>query len=213
MPQTYMLRKIAERVLGHAIDNNTGWAAEQGQILESECIPWLELTQDISIRSVGLITNDEGTLGASPDGIIGDGDEAEGLEIKCPQPTQQLKNVLGGGIPKEYLAQVHGGLFVTGFRAWRFVSYHRQLPKLIVRIERDEEIMARMKEVLDDAQKLFKYWLDLVMDKKALEDAPMRAAQARRDAQDEAKVREAVGGGELPGEKWLREHAVKTTKE
>src|SRR5438270_13102173 len=92
---------------------------------------------DKSVERGGYITNDEQTAGYSPDGLVG----REGLvEIKCPTIPIHTKYLLEGVAPAQYLPQMHFGMFVTG-RAWcTFVSYARQLPKLIVRVERDDEI-------------------------------------------------------------------------
>jgi hypothetical protein len=43
-----------------------------------------------------------------------------------------------GGLPDEHKVQVHGGLVVTGYESWDFMSYHPGLPPLLVRVTPDE---------------------------------------------------------------------------
>lgn len=139
MPQSYCYLKAAEIVTGYIAEQGGSWATEQGSLLESEAIPFLELMWERKIERPGFITDDAMRLGCSPDGMLG---ADEGLEIKCPQAPAHIQYLMEGGLPKCYAPQVHGSLYVTGFKAWTFVSYSRKLPPLIVRVERDEAIMA-----------------------------------------------------------------------
>jgi hypothetical protein len=200
-PQNYLLRKVAERVLGYPLGDPSSWAMEQGSLLEVQAIPWLELTQDVKIDRVGFVTTDDGRLGCSPDGLIG---EDGGVEIKCPQPTAHLRYLLAGGVPKDYVAQVHGSLYVTGRPWWLFVSYSRQFPTLVVRVNRDEEIMAKIDAVMTETLAEFEDKLSRVAAMREEIAGPERALGAQRQAEDEAKAR-AENGGELPGERWMRE--------
>ncbi len=139
MPESYLYEKLAERCMGAPIESGgIGWAGEQGSVLEKEALPWLSFTRDIKIERVGFVTTDDGLMGCSPDGLIG---EDGGLEAKCPQPSTHLKYLLAGGVPDQYLAQVYGSMYVTGRAWWLFMSYSRNFPPLVVKVERDEKIM------------------------------------------------------------------------
>jgi hypothetical protein len=71
-----------------------------------------------------------GTLGYSPDGLIGD----DGLiEIKCPQPKTHLRSLLTGEVPAEYYPQVQTGLAVAGRRWCDYISYSPGLPLFVTR--------------------------------------------------------------------------------
>lgn len=144
--KTYLYRKIAEKVLGFTEDTGTSFPMMNGSILEHECIPWLEFEHNYKIDRVGFVTNDAETAGYSPDGFIG---EDGALEIKCPTIPIQMKYLLEGIAPLQYLPQMHFGMFVTGRKWCDFVSYSRQLPKLIVRVERDEEIQSAISHAFD----------------------------------------------------------------
>lgn len=149
MPKTYLAAKLAEAWLGGPLIGFNTFDVEQGRILEEEALPWAELELEIAIQKVGLITTDDGRAGCSPDGLAMEPDGTFGLEIKCPQPTAHVKYLLGNKVPDEYLTQVHGGLYVTGFNTWKFLSYRRNFPKLLLTVERDEKIHAKIAEALE----------------------------------------------------------------
>ncbi len=136
MPKSYLNKKLAEAWLGGPLPAFNSFDMDQGNILEEEAIPWFELEFGTTIERPGFITTDDGRVGCSPDGLLKDG----GLEIKCPLVQTHIGYLLGGKVPPQYLAQVHGSLFVTGLPCWTFISYHRKLPALHLRIQRDEKI-------------------------------------------------------------------------
>lgn len=145
-PHTYLCRKIVEKVCRHIDENQGGgFAQEQGSILEHEAIPWFEFAHEEKVQRVGFCTTDDGRAGCSPDGLIG---EDGGIEIKCPLPHTHLKYLLDGKLPADYAAQVHGSMYVTGRKFWKFVSYSRKFPALVLHIERDEKIQTSIGEAL-----------------------------------------------------------------
>jgi hypothetical protein len=141
MPKTYLHKKLAEKWMGGPLTSFNTFDMEQGQILEQEAIPWLEFEKGIELIRVGLITTDDGRFGCSPDGLIKD---VSGIEIKCPAVHTHIKYLLNGKLPEEYAPQVHGAMYVTGLSHWYFLSYHRRLPKLLLRVERDEQVIATL---------------------------------------------------------------------
>jgi hypothetical protein len=166
MPETYLNSKLAEiwdgpqGVFGSA-------ATEHGKILEEEARPWFAAMQDVDISTPGFILSDCGRLGCSPDGLIGTLEpyglevvtghqlllpnaDAYGLEIKCLQGTKHNEVIRCDGLHEDYAAQVHGSMLVTGLSHWTFLAYHRNIPKRIIRVERDEKIMRVMRERLDE---------------------------------------------------------------
>ena len=144
--ESYLLKKVAERVMGMPAQAWAGGAAEQGTVLEIEARPWFAFAHGVEVQDVGFCTTDDGRLGCSPDGLIGsDG----GLELKCPEAYTHLKYLLGGVLPPQYAAQVHGSMLVTGRAYWQFVSYNRFFPPLVVRVERDEAKIAALQAALD----------------------------------------------------------------
>jgi hypothetical protein len=144
MPATYLHRKLAEWWLGGPLMTFTNYNMDAGQILETEALPFYSLMHSVEIKRVGFITTDDGKVGCSPDGMIGD----EGIEIKCPAIQTHFGWLLDGGLPEEHAAQVYGSLYVTGAQGWHFVSYHRRTPLLETMVTRDEAIMGRIEDAL-----------------------------------------------------------------
>jgi hypothetical protein len=173
MPKTYMHRKLAEAWRGKPMPSlgaGGSFNVEQGSILEEEALPWYELEFDAKVIRVGFITTDDNKFGASPDGLIATGSQEilypfgatyenctsfslnhtveSGLEIKAPAAHTHVKYLVEGVLPKEYRAQCHGGMYATGLNRWRFVSYRRGFPSLVVDVDRDEEIQKKIGEAI-----------------------------------------------------------------
>lgn len=138
--ETYLYKKLAEKLMGWSpVDVGGSWAMEQGNVVETLARPWYAFEYNVEVQTPGFITSDDGRIGCSPDGLIGDDC---GLEIKSPQPPKHLQYLVAGVCPKEYLAQVHFSMYVTGRPRWKFVSYSRQFAPLVVEVGRDEAICA-----------------------------------------------------------------------
>lgn len=146
MRHTYMCKKLAEKWTGSPLPGFSSIDAEFGNILEDEGIPCFSLETGLDVERVGLCLRDDGRVAASPDGLIG---EDGGIELKAPRQETHIKYLLAGGVPKDYIVQVHSALYVTGRPWWKFVSYARRLPLLIVTVERDEEIIQKIEDALE----------------------------------------------------------------
>jgi hypothetical protein len=156
-PQTYLCEKLAESYTGMPLPQTGGFGAlEQGTILEEEAVPWYELEHG-PVKRVGFITTDDQRIGCSPDGLLLDENEvlAGGIEIKCPQAQTHVSYLLEGTLPDDYAAQVHGSMLVTGADCWKFLSYRRGFPPLLLTIKRDEEIQKVLREALSAFLKRF----------------------------------------------------------
>lgn len=131
----YIAELIAERLTGCS-DAMFGsdWMA-RGTALEARARSSYEFLSDSDVTVPGFCTNDAGTAGCSPDGLVG---EDGGVEIKCPMPKHHIANILSGGVPAKYKPQIHGSLYLTGRDWWDFVSYCDGLPTHIHRVERDD---------------------------------------------------------------------------
>lgn len=145
MFDSYVAAKLSEAWTQTPHSDFTSWSADQGSILENEARPWLSLETGADFTPVGLITTDNSKAGCSPDGMAGE----IGAEIKCLQPTHHVKVLLGRKLPDEFAMQVHGGMYVTGFRSWLFCAYARRYPKLVITVQRDEQIQAAIAEALE----------------------------------------------------------------
>lgn len=139
--KTYLATKIAERWRGQPLTTYHGGSMEQGTLREDEAFAWYELEHDVTMRKVGFITTDDGKMGCSPDGLLEDG----GVEIKCPSPHTHVRWLLDGELPADHRAQVYGSMLVTGLPRWRFLSYCRGFPPLMLTIEADEKIQGAIR--------------------------------------------------------------------
>lgn len=146
-PHAYLSKKLAEAWQGGPLLGFNVFDMEQGQILEDEAVPWYELEYGVTVERVGFVTTDDGRVGCSPDGLLANN---QGIEIKCPRPETHVRYLLNGTLPKDYAAQVHGSMFVTGYESWKFLSYRRHFPPLLIVVERDEKIQQAIKTALDD---------------------------------------------------------------
>lgn len=150
-PYTYLCKKLAEAYKGRPLgdDDFSTYDSEVGQILEDEarrlfCFEFKPKGERF-IDTAGFVEGDDGRCGCSPDALIG---ETSGVEIKCPKFKTHVKYLLNGTAPDEYLAQIHGSLFVTGRPSWYFMSYARGFPPFVLKVERDEAICAKIQEAL-----------------------------------------------------------------
>lgn len=144
-PKTYLHKKLAEWWQGGPLLGFNVFDMDQGQMLEEQAVPWYELEFNTKIDRVGFCTTDDGRVGCSPDGLLGDD---SGIEIKCPAVHTHVGYLLAGVIPPDYAAQVHGCMYVTGRKSWKFLSHRRHFPPLVLEIPRDEEIQEKINEAI-----------------------------------------------------------------
>ena len=131
---------------------------ERGLIVEVEAADWYEFDQDVSVQRVGFITDDEHTIGCSPDRLVGD----KGLlEIKAPLPHTQVEYWLSGEVSERFRPQLQGQLYISQ-RCWvDILCWHDVLPKLVVRVEPDDQFIV----ALDRELQIFNYFIERVMEK------------------------------------------------
>ena len=99
------------------------------------------------VEQITMFKSDCGNFGYSPDGLVGN----DGLvEIKCPLATTHFKYLIDNKMPSDYWQQVQGGLWVSQ-RKWidfiSFNSYFKEKKLFIIRVERDEEFIAKLAEL------------------------------------------------------------------
>lgn len=139
--EAYLYDLLAELMLGRPLEAPKFSWMERGSDLEADAVAWYGFQRDVEPEVIGFCTTDDGRIGASPDRLVG----SDGLlETKCPSPGVHLSYFLRPerGVDGEYRPQVQGQLYVTGRKWCDIVSYHPELPGVIVRVERDEEYIA-----------------------------------------------------------------------
>jgi hypothetical protein len=136
----YMLTLAGERIGGPSpFDRYSNGAMQRGHEYEQEARDSYQLITDHEVEQVGFMRR--GDVGYSPDGIIGD----DGLlEIKTKAYPLHLDCLLKDEVPAEHMAQIQGGLWVSGRQWLDFVSYSPGLPIFIKRVPRDESYIANL---------------------------------------------------------------------
>jgi YqaJ-like viral recombinase domain len=149
---------IAERLLQRKAEFYNSPAMERGLIVEGEAVDWYEFDQDVITKRVGFITDDDHAVGCSPDRLVGD----DGLlEIKAPLPHTQVEYWISGEVSERFRPQLQGQLYVSQ-RSWvDIVCWHDVLPKLVMRVEPDEQFI----KALDRELQIFNYFIECVMEK------------------------------------------------
>ncbi len=145
-----LYRVAFERLTGEQVESFTSAYMERGHELEQLAIERYESETFSEVQKIGFVEVND-FVGCSPDGFVGD----DGLvEIKCPAFNTMINYLLKRTLPNEYKYQVHGQMLVTGRKWCDFVAFHPNLPMFILRVERDEAIIAEIQSKLDESIKL-----------------------------------------------------------
>lgn len=155
--------KVAERIF-HDSDRSdyTTFAMERGVILEPEARKLYTLATGNKVKEVGIVFPDGNYAewaACSPDGLV---DKNGMIEIKCPlaknflQWTEPSISTDGEELPREvryikpeYKTQVQFNLMITDREWCDFCYYHPRAGISILRIERDQELIDKIKTALD----------------------------------------------------------------
>jgi hypothetical protein len=154
----YACLLIAERILQRRIELYHSPAMERGLIVEADAADWYEFDQDVTVQRVGFITDDAHTVGCSPDRLVGNGGL---LEIKAPLPHTQVDYWLSGELSERFRPQLQGQLYVSQRRWVDILCWHDVLPKVVMRVEPDEEFI----KALDRELRHFNHFIECVMEK------------------------------------------------
>jgi len=145
--KAYMYELIAERLTKDREGFFKSEWMERGNEIEPLARASYEFMHNVEVQQVGMIFNDEMTIGISPDGLVGDNG---GLEIKSPKASTVVKYMLDGGLPLEYKPQVMGSLMISGREWWDFLAFHPSMDFYEFRVYRDEEYIKKMETHLND---------------------------------------------------------------
>ena len=156
---------IAERLLQQRIEFYNSPAMERGLIVESEAADWYEFDRDVITQRVGFITDDDHTMGCSPDRLV------HGLlEIKAPLPHTQVEYWISGKVHERFWPQLQGQLYISQRNWVDILCWHDVLPKLVMRVEPDETFI----KALDHELQIFNYFVDGIVEKiRAIYQLPM----------------------------------------
>lgn len=153
--ETYVYSLMAEYYSNAEKEHYVNADMQRGIDLEPEAKIEFQFYTGLSVKEVGFVELNE-FVGVSPDGLIGD----DGLiEIKCPKDDIYFRLLLNGNIKPEYLWQMQMQLLITERKYCYFVSYNPNFTDktlFIKKIDRDEEMIAKIQKGLDDGTKLIK---------------------------------------------------------
>src|SRR5688572_22521491 len=121
---------VAERLTGlPQVDGYQSPAMLRGIELEPKAFAAYESTTGQMADKAGFLRHLELTIGAAPDGVIGDFDGI--LELKVANPATQLCYHTGKTLPTGYRPQMARQLLVSGASYCDFMSYGPSFPEAL----------------------------------------------------------------------------------
>ena len=132
----------AEWILGEPLDTVSTQFMERGHDLEDEAVRQSEWDYNCDVDRVGFCLTEDGRLGCSPDGLVG---EETGLEVKNLGPAKHVVAWLTPEPDSDHVLQVQGCLLVTGFKKWVRMYNHPSMLPVYVAMERDESLIADLR--------------------------------------------------------------------
>lgn len=138
----YINQLIAELLTGKSEPFHVTEWMERGTELESEAREAYEFISGNDVIETGFILHESFRMGCSPDGLITD---QGGLEIKVPAPKTMVSYLRDNqaGV-KKYWQQIQGCMWISQREWWDFFAYHPEMPHVLVRVERDDEYIAKL---------------------------------------------------------------------
>ena len=145
---TLVYKLVAERLSGAREDSYTNPDLERGIKQEDTARSSYEMETGNKVEQVGFCQPEENDdIGASPDGLVG----KDGLvEIKCVRGSVYVKLLYTKKIDTAYVWQMQMQMLVTGRKWVDYVVFNENFSDLIIiRVERDEEAIAKIQKGLD----------------------------------------------------------------
>jgi len=126
---------------------------ERGRGLENEAIGFYEFMNDVQVRRVGFITDDDQRMGCSPDGLV---DPDGSVEVKCLKAENHIKAILyhrrHGRSPTEHRLQAQGVMMICEREWCDHVYYHPDLPLLVIRQHPDLNLQHALKMQIEHVE-------------------------------------------------------------
>lgn len=143
----YLIELALQRVTKTIEESYSNSAMEWGTQTEPQARVAYEVTTGNFVDQIAFV--DHPTIknfGCSPDGVVGEGL----IEIKCPNSATHWSYIKANEPPQKYIIQMQSQMSVTGAKWCDFVSFDPRMPErsqlLIVRINRDEELIAEIEK-------------------------------------------------------------------
>lgn len=143
----YAFRLVAEKLLNESLDSiDYIEHVKRGQDLEPQAVQMYEMLEEVETKSVGFITLDDLSAGATPDRLIVGRPAC--LEVKAPSAPIHLKYLVDG-FEAAYILQAQMQAYVGEFEYVDRYSYHPALPPKLDKTYRDEKIISALRSALD----------------------------------------------------------------
>lgn len=160
--ESYLIKKVSEVLTGTSKELKTE-ALEWGSVTEDEARKMYELENIVKVEQIGFATlKSNSIVGGSPDGLV----DAKGMiEIKCPDSDTFTAYLFNQPIPKGYMIQMQGNMWILD-RDWcDFIVYDPRIKKeelrmFIKRVYRDEAQIALIASAVDRSLRYYKVMLE-----------------------------------------------------
>ena len=142
--RSLLLKKAAERITGNVEEEYENRHMVRGKEQEAIARELYMAQTGAAITECGFMKKDN--IGYSPDGLIND----NGLiEIKSRLAYIQADTLLSDKVPSENMAQIQGGLWISGREYLDYISYSPGMPLFIKRVFPDTNFISNLKIEID----------------------------------------------------------------
>jgi hypothetical protein len=137
--RTLLLKKAGERITGNPSESYSNDHMDRGKEQEATARVLYVAHTGAEITECGFMKN--GNVGYSPDGLVS---ENGLIEIKSRLAHIQADTLLSDSVPSENIAQIQGGLWISGREYLDYVSFCPGMPLFIKRVEPDKKYIANL---------------------------------------------------------------------
>ncbi len=153
----YMRKLVAQRITENLSGGFSNIHTDRGTEYEEQARQAYQAYTGNEIAKCGFMKDE---YGYSPDGLVGE----DGLiELKTRLDDLQIELLLDGRVPSEHIAQIQGGLMVSGRQWCDFSAYSPGLPVFISRVERDEEYIENLRKELEKFEQEIQDTMEKIM--------------------------------------------------
>jgi hypothetical protein len=150
----YLRRLAGERITGVPAETFSSADTLRGNAMEAQARAMYSLQTGNDVELVGFVTNDEKTIGASPDGFICGRRGA--VEFKTALPHVLIEHIERSireplYFPSEHVAQTQGNLGVCELEFIDLAIFWPGMPLFVQRSFRDEGYLAKLRSACDQA--------------------------------------------------------------
>ncbi|WP_435639375.1 lambda exonuclease family protein, partial [Carnimonas bestiolae] len=166
----YAFRLAVERISGEPLSEGfETYAMRRGRELEPMARFEHEAATGLIVEEAGLVLSDNGLFGASADGLI---DDNGGAEYKCFIDASKLRSIWIDNDIGDVIAQVQGGMWITGREYWHMALYCPALEPIGKQLwwrefKRDDEYIEQLERDMNEFAKLVDHYENILRNKAA----------------------------------------------